>query len=111
VAESSWTYKTTLKPIIIQEGEVATLCFGGLDTFATVYLRSENILKSDNMFHSHRVNITRFVRSHEPLELTIVFESAFKKARELKSTQQDHKWEAWNGDTARLAVRKAQFHW
>jgi beta-mannosidase len=92
--------------------QAAVLAFDGLDTFATVYLDSKPILVSDNMFLSHRVDITsELSKAEESLELEIRFESAFKKAREIKDNHPQHKWVGYNGDMSRLAVRKAQYHW
>lgn len=63
------------------------------------------------MFLPHRVDITESIRSGDGLDLEIVFQSAFIKAREIKDQHPEHKFVAFNGDTARLAVRKAQYHW
>jgi len=43
--------------------------------------------------------------------LEIEFDCAQLKARDLRSKDPEHKWEGFNGDLARLAVRKAQYHW
>lgn len=70
----------------------AVLAFDGLDTFAEVRLDDGIILRSENMFISHRVDVTEILKSkdqHDP----------------------NHKWTCWNGESARLAVRKAQYHW
>jgi beta-mannosidase len=113
VAETSWTYKTTLPKVEkLLPHQTAILDFDGLDTFATVYLNSKRILVSDNMFLSHRVDITsELSTSTGSFGLEIRFESAFKKAREIKDRHPEHKWVGYNGDMARLAVRKAQYHW
>lgn len=113
VAETSWTYKTTLPKVEeLLPHHCAILSFDGLDTFATVYLNSKPILVSDNMFLSHRVDISNELsKSAQNNELEIRFESAFKKAREIKDRHPEHKWVGHNGDMSRLAVRKAQYHW
>lgn len=88
------------------------IVFDGLDTFASVNLNGENILTSSNMFIGHRVDITKSVsESDGPCVLEIEFDCAQLKAQELRNKYTDHKWEGFNGDIARLAVRKAQYHW
>ena len=113
VAETPWSYKTRLPKVEqLLPHQTAILAFDGLDTFATVYLNSKPILVSDNMFLSHRIDITsELSKSEESPELEIRFESAFKKAREIKDRHPEHKWVGYNGDMSRLAARKAQYHW
>lgn len=87
--------------------------FDGLDTFSTVCLDGKVILESDNMFLGHRVDVTEQLlednkQSHS---LEVTFDSALLKAREIQKQYPDHKWVGFNGETARLAVRKAQYHW
>ena len=83
----------------------------GLDTIATVYLNEKVILQSDNMFLSHRIDITKALAGSGNDVLKIQFDSAFQKARELRGKYSEHAWLCWNGDPSRLAVRKAQYHW
>lgn len=87
------------------------LAFDGLDTFAHVKLNGKTILQSDNMFLPHRVDVTEAIRTRQSHSLEIDFESAFLKAREIKDQHPEHKFICFNGDPARLAVRKAQYHW
>lgn len=63
------------------------------------------------MFLPHRVDVTEILQSDTNSELEIEFESAFLKAREIRDQHPDHKYICFNGDSARLAVRKAQYHW
>jgi len=88
------------------------MIFDGLDTFASVTLNGRNILTSDNMFIGHRVDVTKLLlESDGPHVLEIEFECAQLKAQEIRNKYPDHKWEGFNGDLSRLAVRKAQYHW
>ena len=87
------------------------LAFDGLDTFADVRLNGKTILKSDNMFLRHRVDITHAVQANSDYELEIEFDSALLKARDIEKQHPDHKYICFNGDPSRLAVRKAQCHW
>ena len=92
-------------------GTKAILAFDGLDTFANVKLDGRTVLESDNMFLSHRVDITHAIGNAEEHELEIEFAPALLEAREIKGQHPEHKWICFNGDPARLAVRKAQYHW
>lgn len=112
VADKSWTYKTILPEIVsLAEGTVTVLAFDGLDTFATVKLNGETILISDNMFIPHRVDVTKELKSGSGNVLEIDFASARLRAIEIKEAHPEHVWVGFNGDMARLAVRKAQYHW
>lgn len=86
------------------------LAFDGLDTFATVRLNGETILESENMFIYHRVDVTKLLKSEETSVLEIDFKPALVEAQKIKDSHPEHKWVGFNGDMARLAVRKAQYH-
>jgi beta-mannosidase len=109
VGEAQWTYKTTFTAQAVPEGARAVLAFDGLDTFATVVLNGTTILQTDSMFIPERVDVTSVLK--EQNELVIDFDSAFIRGCKLVEQYPDHKWGCWNGDTSRLAVRKAQYHW
>jgi beta-mannosidase len=111
VGEKSWTYRTSFGTPPLGAGPIAVLAFDGLDTFAHVKLNGNTILESNNMFLSHRVNVTTVLNRSESNLLEIEFEPALLKAREIKDQHPEHKWVCFNGDSARLAVRKAQYHW
>lgn len=95
----------------VEEGVKHVLAFDGLDTFATVKLNGETILESDNMWIMHRVDVTRLMEVRDANMLEIDFKSALLEARRIKDAHPEHKWVGFNGDMARLAVRKAQYHW
>jgi len=63
------------------------------------------------MFLPQRVDITHVMDSAREHELQIDFDSALLRAREIEKQHPEHKFICFNGDTARLAVRKAQCHW
>ena len=119
VGEKSWTYRTVLPPA--EQGRdddpsvVTVLAFDGLDTFATVKLNGQTILESDNMFIPHRVDVTNLLKASdngtEENVLEIDFAPALLRAREIQRTLPKHRWICWNGEPARLGVRKAQYHW
>ncbi|KAH8703623.1 putative beta-mannosidase B [Talaromyces proteolyticus] len=117
VGEAVWVYKTTfVTPSFVEGGESlaqAVISFEGLDTFATVLLNGQEILKTESMFISERVDVTNLLRngSDNGNEIQITFDSAYLKGKKLVDEHPEHKWGCWNGDPSRLAVRKAQYHW
>ncbi|KAL4863377.1 hypothetical protein BDV12DRAFT_189726 [Aspergillus spectabilis] len=102
VNEKTWIYRQVLPQLEIPTGATVAPVFDGLDTIA-----------SHQYVHSHRVDITKALKSGAEGQhvLDIEFDCAQLKARELRSKDPNHKWEGFNGDMARLAVRKAQYHW
>ncbi|KAM6536096.1 hypothetical protein FALCPG4_005616 [Fusarium falciforme] len=108
VGETSWSYRTTFASPA-KEGSSVYLLFDGLDTFATVKLNESVILESCNMFVSHRVDVTNLLKKDN--SLTIDFDSALLRGREIKEKMSDHQFVLFNGEAGRLAVRKAQYHW
>lgn len=115
VGEAVWVYKTMFTGPFLGKGGIvkAVLAFDGLDTFATVLLNGQEILKTESMFMSERVDVTALLRAEAEgkNELEITFESAYLKGKKLVEQHPEHKWGCWNGDVSRLAVRKAQYHW
>lgn len=110
VGKKSWTYRSKFQTPTIPEDAMVVLAFDGLDTFADVRLNGKTILRSDNMFLRHRIDITHAIQA-ESNDLEIEFDSALLKARDIEKQHPDHKYVCFNGDPARLAVRKAQCHW
>lgn len=115
IGEVPWVYKTLFKsPTLSAEERAnvkAVLAFDGLDTYATVVLNGKEILKTENMFTPERVDVTTYLKKQGDNELEITFDSAYLKGCILVEKYPDHHWGCWNGDTSRLAVRKAQYHW
>ena len=91
--------------------EKVVLAFDGLDTYATVTLNNEQILKTENMFIPERVDVTRLLVCKGQNTLEIEFASAYLTGKRLIEKYPDHHWGCWNGDPSRLAVRKAQYHY
>lgn len=108
VGEAQWTYKTKFNVDAVPAGAKAVLAFDGLDTYATVVLNGTTILETENMFLPERVDVTSVLK--EENELVITFDSAYLRGWKLVEKYPEHKWGCWNGDNARLAVRKAQYH-
>ena len=64
------------------------------------------------MFLPQRVDITKHLsKDGKDNVLEIDFASALLRAREIEKAHPEHVWKGFNGETARLAVRKAQYHW
>jgi beta-mannosidase len=104
VGEADWLYKLEFDASKTEKN--ACLCFDGLDTFATVWLNGLQILKSENMFVPSRIEVVL----QEKNALHILFESAWFKGLELQAAN-GGKRPLWNGDSSRLYVRKAQYHY
>ncbi|KAK9319317.1 galactose-binding domain-like protein [Lipomyces orientalis] len=90
------------------------LAFDGLDTLAHVRLDGETVLKSNNMFRSYRADVTDIVKKKSEdhkFYLDVELDCAFLKAREIELAHPEHRWITFNGEPARMALRKAQYHW
>jgi beta-mannosidase len=103
VGETDWVYTLEFERPFVGDW---VLCFDGLDTFCTVYLNNTQILESDNMFVAHRVLVA--LESSNRLELH--FRSPWHEGKRLEAMH-GGKQPLWNGDSSRLYVRKAQYHY
>ncbi|CAO2658394.1 Nn.00g061170.m01.CDS01 [Neocucurbitaria sp. VM-36] len=112
VADETWTYQTTFDapPNHSQLSVSTILKFGGLDTFASIYVNGELLLTSDNMFLEHRVDVTGKL-TNVGNKLEVVFESARKKGVELVKQHEEHRFIVHQTEISRGPVRKAQYHW
>ncbi|MDR7271693.1 beta-mannosidase [Pelomonas saccharophila] len=105
VGERRWAWR-----LAFEAGELADhedLVFEGLDTWCRAWLNGERLLESDNMFVPHRVDVRRRLQPGRN-ELLLCFEPALARAREVEAVH--GKRQLWNGDSARLHARKAQYH-
>ncbi|KAL7623756.1 hypothetical protein AAE478_005309 [Parahypoxylon ruwenzoriense] len=113
IAEKDWTYKLQFSkpPELAADGPVTTdIVFEGLDTFATVLLNGTQILESDNMFLSHRIEVTELLGGENVLEIR--FDSAMLRGRELvKEHSHEHTFYVRQTEVSRVPVRKAQYNW
>jgi len=105
VAERRWAWKTSFDGGELAEHE--DLVFEGLDTYCSVWLNGEKLLATDNMFVPHRVDVRSRLRPGRN-ELLLCFEPALAEASKVEAVH--GKRQLWNGDSARLHVRKAQYH-
>lgn len=111
VNEKTWTYRNVFQKPEAAPGSTIILAFDGLDTFAKVKLDGNVVLESNNMFLAHRVDVTKALEADGKHILEIDFDCAMLRARELRGQDPKHKWASFNGDPARMSVRKAQYHW
>jgi beta-mannosidase len=107
VGETDWLYKLEFE-IGALEGQT-DLCFDGLDTFAKIWLNGELILESDNFFLAHRVNVTQKLRVGQN-ELQVSFENSWDRGKQIEAAN-GGPLPVWNGDSSRLYIRKAQYHY
>ncbi len=109
VGEVAWLYRCDFDvPDDIAPDETVTLCFDGLDTFAQVWLNDALVLTHDNMFVPRRIEVTRLVHPGRN-RLIVLFDSALRRGREREA--EGGALPLWNGDSSRLYVRKAQYHY
>ena len=105
VGERRWVWR-----LGFDAGELAAhedLVFEGLDTYCTVWLNGERLLATDNMFVPHRVDVRERLQPGRN-ELLLCFDPPLARAREVEAVH--GKRQLWNGDSARLHARKAQYH-
>jgi beta-mannosidase len=108
VAESDWCYRLVFEIDAGERRPQTALEFDGLDTFARAWLNGAPLFHSDNMFVPRRIQVGARLRAGRN-ELWLRFDSALRRGREL---EQHHGRRAlWNGDSSRLYVRKAPFHY
>ncbi|MFT7772090.1 glycosyl hydrolase 2 galactose-binding domain-containing protein [Roseateles sp.] len=105
VAERRWVWR-----LAFEAGELSAreeLVFEGLDTYCSAWLNGERLLESENMFVPRRVDVRERLKPGRN-ELLLCFEPALARAREVEAIH--GKRQLWNGDSARLHARKAQYH-
>ena len=106
IEKKDWEYKTTFQvsPATLAKKHTE-LVFDGLDTYATVYLNNQVVLKADNMFLQWRVDVKKVLKSGNN-NLVIVFKSAQNVVDSL--AKKDLPFVI--PDNPRAYVRKAQYH-
>jgi beta-mannosidase len=65
----------------VQPGEAIVLKLGGLATVCDVWLNGQHVLRSDNMFHEHAIDVTSLVREKNELTLRFHALAALLQAR------------------------------
>ncbi len=108
VADKAWCYRLAFDVDASDRRASMALVFEGLDTFAQVWLNGTLIHSSDNMFVPARVEVAGGLHEGRN-ELWIHFDSALQRGRALEAHH--GKRALWNGDSSRLYVRKAGYHY
>ncbi|KAH8701559.1 glycoside hydrolase superfamily [Talaromyces proteolyticus] len=121
VGQKSWIYENRFKfpsnLYIHKPDQRMDLVFEGLDTYTTVTLDGKVILETNNMFLSHRVDITdHFQPSFQIVQdethvLQITFHNAEERATKEMENHPENSWFSFHFGNSRLATRKAQYHY
>jgi beta-mannosidase len=108
VGETDWVYECELfdVPSYLLERDHIEMVFGGLDTYADVYLNGEKILYSENAFRTYTVDVKSSLREKSN-SLEIYFHSPLKRGKE----KLDLLKHPIPGDAMRAITRKPQFHY
>jgi beta-mannosidase len=105
VGERAWAWRLQFDVDELAAHE--DLVFEGLDTYCSVWLNGLPLFSSDNMFVPQRVDVRDRLRRGRN-ELMLRFDPALARAREQEAAL--GRRQLWNGDSARLYARKAQYH-
>lgn len=114
VEEADWEYECTFTlPENMANSDEIELVFGGLDTYAEVFLNDSAVLKSENMFVGYTLPVKYLVRTGEN-RLRVCFHSAVNKGME-KLRRLPHTLMAANelapeNERTNVFSRKAPFH-
>ncbi len=110
VNENEWWYRKEVDlPNEVTKREVLELVFGGLDTYATIWVNDVKVGEANNMFTSWRFNIKGIAKEGKNL-IAIRFKPVCKVASELEQKHK-HKYACLSAEnfSARPYVRKAQY--
>jgi beta-mannosidase len=109
VGERDWCYRLDFDVTADAQRDQMALCFDGLDTFARLWLDGEPLAESENMFVPLRVDVTgRLAPGRHTLWMR--FDSAWRRGRAIEAHHGGPR-PLWNGDSSRLQVRKAPYHY
>jgi beta-mannosidase len=110
VNENEWWYRKEIELTQeLIEKDVIELYFGGLDTFATIWMNDIKVGEANNMFTPWRFNIKNAAKAGNNV-IAIRFKPVYKVASELEA-QHKHKYACLSSEnfSARPYVRKAQY--
>jgi len=110
VAEREWWWRTSFRAETPRDDERLSLCFEGLDTYATVWLNGEELGTSDNMFAAARFDVTRRVCAAQDNVLLIRFSPPSRIAADKPPLAWDLTADPIR-ESKRNYHRKAQFGW
>jgi len=87
IDKENWEYQTTFKVSGDQlSKEHIEMEFLGLDTYATVFVNGEQVLKSDNMFRTYEIDVKKILKIGDN-KLRVVFDSPIKRGIEKYDAQ------------------------
>ena len=112
ISDENWVYRKTISvDKNIFEMDFIFLRFQGLDTYATVFLNGNEILKTDNMFYAWEVNVKKFILKGDN-KILIEFESPIQKILP-KMKYMDYEFPADNDQIKKTSpfTRKAPYHY
>jgi len=105
VGERGWLWRLAFD--VEQLAAHEELVFEGLDTYADAWLNGAHLFSSSNMFAPRRQSARSLLRLGRN-ELLLRFAPPLARAREQEALH--GRGALWNGDSARLHARKAQYH-
>jgi beta-mannosidase len=105
VGQSTWAWRLQFDCEALATHE--DLVFDGLDTYCSAWLNGVPLFSSSNMFVPQRVDVRALLRPNGN-DLLLRFDPPLEQAR--KQEALFGKRHLWNGDSARLYARKAQYH-
>lgn len=107
IEDKVWWYRMAFEyEEDLADEDFLELTFGGLDTFATVFLNGRELGTTDNMFIAHTFDVTREIRKGKNV-LAVKFDPVHDR---MKEKEKDY-WSGFSKD--RMWTRKAQanFGW
>ena len=78
-----WWYFKTFDTPPLKVGERVEIVFDGLDCFGTIWINNQEIGTTDNMFFSHRFDITKFLKSGGNNAIYIRIDPAVKEGQKM----------------------------
>jgi beta-mannosidase len=88
--EVDFWYRREIGPVDLPHGSRAILHFGGLDCFATIWIDGRKVGQHSNMFVPYWIDVTEYVRSDKPVELTIRLAANFQEVETSHRDPIDH---------------------
>lgn len=118
IDKEDWQYQTMFTLSEKEVGLNSRLVFHGLDTYTNIYLNGHEILATDNMFRTYKVDIRPFAKVGEN-ELLITFRSPVKEdipklaalGYPLPASNDDSKTGGLGDQQISIFARKAPYHY
>ena len=101
----SWWFERDFIMPAQNADEDIILCFGGLDTYATIFTNGQTVGQTDNMLIAHEFDISDYLRFGEKNNICVHIASTVNKARAAYFPVGVRTWEALTDEYA--LVRKA----